>query len=262
MVEGDKRKYFPQAVPMLTRFAPSPTGHLHLGHAYAAEQAFALGSCLLRIEDIDNTRSKPELIDAIYEDLTWLGFTWPEPVRVQRGHMVDYQRVIETLNARGLLYEDYTTRSGREDRTLPPVVKLSVARAIDALGMDCLSFEERNKTIPIDLTSLEDKTLVRRDIGTSYHIAVTHDDWLQGITDVGRGRDLYEKTPVHVLIQTLMGWPVPRYHHHGLVMDSGEKKMSKRFGSQTIRSLRESGLSPEQVLDLARESVDRADHDG
>lgn len=246
---------------MLTRFAPSPTGFLHLGHAFAAEQAFSLGPCLLRIEDIDNTRSKPDLIDAIYEDLSWLGFSWPTPVRVQRAHMGDYQTVIEALDARGLLYRDYTTRSGREDRTLPPVVKISIARAIEALGTDCLRFQEGDQTIPIDLSALDDKTLVRRDIGTSYHIAVTFDDWTQSITDVGRGRDLYEKTPVHVLIQTLMGWPVPRYHHHGLVMDTAMKKMSKRSGSQTIRSLRESGLTPEQVLDLARESADRAMHD-
>lgn len=242
---------------MLTRFAPSPTGFLHLGHAYAAEQAFSLGPCLLRMEDIDNTRSRPELVDAIYEDLRWLGFDWPEPVRVQRDHVADYLGVIETLNARGLLYEDYTSRTGRENRDLPPAIKLSTKRAIDALRTDHLSFQEGQTTIPIDLTQLEDKTLVRRDIGTSYHIAVTHDDWLQGITDVGRGRDLYEKTPVHVLIQTLMGWPVPRYHHHALVMETGEKKMSKRSGSQTIRSLRESGRSAAEVLDLARASVDR-----
>ncbi|GHA99568.1 tRNA glutamyl-Q(34) synthetase GluQRS [Algimonas arctica] len=241
---------------MLTRFAPSPTGYLHLGHAYAAVQAFSLGPCLLRIEDIDNTRSRPELTDAIYEDLTWLGFDWPKPVRVQREHIADYQGVIDTLEARGLLYEDYTTRSGREDRSLPPVVKLSTARAMAAVGTDRLSFQEGDAIIPIDLTTLEDKTLVRRDIGTSYHIAVTHDDWLQGVTDVTRGRDLYEKTAIHVLIQTLMGWPVPRYHHHGLVMESSDKdadkKMSKRWGSQTIRSLRESGLTPTDVLALAR----------
>jgi len=242
---------------MLTRFAPSPTGFLHLGHAYAAEQAFSLGPCLVRMEDIDNSRSRPELVDAIYEDLRWLGFDWPEPVRVQRDHMADYQGVIDALNARGLLYEDYTTRTGRENRDLPPAIKLSTARAIDALGTDQLSFQEAQTTIPIDLTSLEDKTLVRRDIGTSYHIAVTHDDWLQNITDVGRGRDLYEKTPVHVLIQTLMGWPVPRYHHHALVMETGDRKMSKRSGSQTIRSLRQSGRSAAEVLDLARASVDR-----
>lgn len=243
---------------MLTRFAPSPTGHLHLGHAYAAEQAFSRGACLLRIEDIDKTRSRPELAQAIYEDLSWLGFTWPEPVRVQRDHMANYQGVIEALRARGLLYADYTTRSGREDRNLPPVVKLSIARAIAAIGTDHLQFQEGDRSIPIDLNALEDRTVVRRDIGTSYHIAVTYDDWTQNITDVTRGADLFEKTAVHVLIQTLMSWPVPRYHHHGLVMDrSGgpqeSKKMSKRFGSQTIRSLRESGLSPKDVLDLARD---------
>jgi glutamyl-Q tRNA(Asp) synthetase len=172
--------------------------------------------------------------------------------------MADYQGVIDTLEARGLLYEDYTTRSGREDRSLPPVVKLSTARAMAAVGTDRLSFREGDALIPIDLTTLGDKTLVRRDIGTSYHIAVTHDDSLQGVSDVTRGRDLYEKTAVHVLIQTLMGWPVPRYHHHGLVMESAHdgaaKKMSKRSGSQTIRSLRESGLTPADVLALARKS--------
>jgi glutamyl-Q tRNA(Asp) synthetase len=246
---------------MLTRFAPSPTGYLHLGHAYAAEQAFSQRPCLLRIEDIDNTRSRPELIDAIYEDLSWLGFAWPKPVRVQRDNMADYQRVIEALDVRGLLYNDYTTRSGREDRTLPPVVKLSTARAIEAVATDRLSFQEGDAIVPIDLTTLEDKTLVRRDIGTSYHIAVTHDDWFQGVSDVTRGRDLYEKTAIHVLIQTLMGWPVPRYHHHDLVMDEPDKKMSKRSGSQTIRSLRGSGYSPAEVLDLARERADRARHD-
>jgi glutamyl-Q tRNA(Asp) synthetase len=241
---------------VLTRFAPSPTGYLHLGHAYAAEQAFSKGACLLRIEDIDNTRSRSELVDAIYEDLAWLGFTWPTPVRVQRDHMADYAGVIEALQARGLLYEDFTTRSGREDRSLPPVVKLSTTRAIEAIGTDRLSFEEGGTTIPIDLKTLEDKTLVRRDIGTSYHIAVTHDDALQDVTDVCRGRDLFEKTAVHVLIQTLMGWPVPHYHHHGLVMESTDKKMSKRSGSQTIRSLRDSGMSARQVLALARERAE------
>ena len=242
---------------MLTRFAPSPTGFMHLGHAYAAEQAFSLGPCLLRIEDIDNTRSRPELIEAIYEDLTWLGFKWPTPVRVQRDHMTEYPGVIDALDERGLLYEDYTTRTGRENRDLPPVIKLSTARAIEALGTDQLSFQEGDETICFDLTTLEDKTLVRRDIGTSYHVAVTHDDHVQDVTDVTRGLDLLKKTPVHVLIQTLMGWPVPHYHHHSLVMERGDQKMSKRSGSQTIRSLRQAGRSAAEVLDLARMSVDR-----
>lgn len=241
---------------MLTRFAPSPTGFLHLGHAYAAEKAFSRGPCLLRIEDIDVTRSRPEFHDAIFEDLRWLGFDWPEPVRVQSHHLKDYQSVIDALDEKNLLYRDYTTRSGRENRSLPPIVKLSTERAMEAVGTDQLEFQEGSETIAVDLLALEDKTVSRRDIGTSYHIAVTHDDWQQSVTDVVRGEDLYEKTRIHVLIQTLMGWPVPRYHHHRLVMESEEKKMSKRSGSQTIRSLREQGLSPSDVLKLARERAE------
>ena len=241
---------------MLTRFAPSPTGFLHLGHAYAAEKAFSHGPCLLRIEDIDTTRSRPEFYDAIFEDLRWLGFDWPEPVRIQSDHLKDYQSVIDALDERGLLYRDYTTRTGREDRGLPPIVKLSIERAIEAIGTDMLSVQEGSKTITVNLNSLGDKTVSRRDIGTSYHVAVTHDDWQQDITDIVRGQDLFEDTPFHVLIQTLMGWPVPRYHHHPLVMESDEKKMSKRSGSQTIRSLREQGLSPKEVLAVARDSAE------
>lgn len=243
---------------MLTRFAPSPTGYLHLGHAYAAAQAFGLGPCLLRIEDIDHTRCRPELITAIYEDLRWLGFDWPEPVRVQGEHRADYDGVIAALDARGLLYADYKTRSGREDKSLPPVIKLSTARAIEAIGTDQLSFEEGDKIIPVDLKTLEDKTVVRRDICTSYHIAVSFDDQHQNITDVVRGRDLFEKTRVHVLIQALMDWPTPRYHHHDLLMDEGGQKMSKRHGSLTIRALRGAGHRPQDVLAMAKNAAQNA----
>ncbi len=239
----------------LTRFAPSPTGYLHLGHAFAADQAFSAGPCLLRIEDIDHTRSRPEYDAAILDDLRWLGFDWPEPVQRQSEHLADYARVVDTLTQRGLTYEDFRTRSGEEDRSRPPAVKLHVGRAIDSLDRSALEFRDGNETIPVDLAELRDPTLARRDIGTSYHIAVTHDDALQGITDVVRGRDLFEETAIHVLIQTLMGWPVPHYHHHALVMDTPEKKMSKRSGSQTVRSLREAGLSPEAVLARAREAA-------
>ncbi|MEL6686330.1 MAG: glutamate--tRNA ligase family protein [Pseudomonadota bacterium] len=241
---------------MLTRFAPSPTGFLHLGHAYAAEKAFSHRPCLLRIEDIDTTRSRPEFYDAIFEDLRWLGFDWSKPVRVQSEHLSDYQSVIDALDERGILYRDYTTRSGREDRSLPPIVKLSIERAMEAISTDTLSFQEGSETVNVDLNSLYDKTVSRRDIGTSYHIAVTHDDRQQQVTDVVRGQDLFEDTPLHVLIQTLMGWPVPRYHHHPLVMESDDKKMSKRSGSQTIRSLREQGMSPKEILTLARDRAE------
>jgi glutamyl-Q tRNA(Asp) synthetase len=234
-----------------TRFAPSPTGLLHLGHAYAAWKAFTFGPCLLRIEDIDQTRVRPDFTDAIYYDLRWLGFHWPEPVRIQSNHLSEYAAVVETLSARGLTYEDYRTRKGIEDRTRPPTIKLSVDQCINRLRQTTLTYQDGDETVSIDLTSLPDPTIARRDIKTSYHVAVTHDDQVQGITDVVRGRDLADETPIHVLLQTLMGWPTPRYHHHALVMDTPDKKMSKRHGSQTIRSLRENGLSPEAVLDRA-----------
>ena len=239
---------------VLTRFAPSPTGLLHLGHAHAAARAFGFGPCLLRVEDIDHTRSKPEFTDAMLRDLAWLGFDWPEPVRIQSRHVADYDAVIASLTARGLTYEDYRTRSGDEDRTRPPAVKLDVARASAGLGE--LRYEDTGRVVTFDPASLPDPVLARRDIGTSYHVAVTHDDHLQGITDVVRGRDLSAETPVHVLLQTLMGWAVPRYHHHSLVMEPDGRKMSKRRGSMTIRSLRDDGLAPRDVLDLAEHHAD------
>jgi glutamyl-Q tRNA(Asp) synthetase len=234
----------------LTRFAPSPTGLLHLGHAFAAAQAFGFGPCLLRIEDIDHSRSKPEFTDAIFEDLRWLGFDWLEPVRVQSDHLSDYHNVVADLTERGLTYEDYSSRTGSEDRTRPPTIKLNIANATE--GLASLTYQENGQTRTFDPNALPDPTLARRDIGTSYHIAVTHDDALQGITDIVRGKDLAGETPIHVLIQTLMGWPIPHYHHHSLIMESDGKKMSKRRGSQTIASLRESGLSATDILALAK----------
>ena len=230
----------------LTRFAPSPTGLLHLGHAHAAAQAFGFGPCLLRVEDIDHTRSRAPFTDALYEDLAWLGFTWPEPVRVQSVHRPDYAAVVEALRARGLTYDDSRTRSGDDDRSRPPAVKLRMERAAEALGP--LTYLDNGAPVTFDPATLPDPTLARRDIGTSYHVAVTHDDQLQGITDVVRGRDLADETPVHVVLQALMGWRVPRYHHHGLVMEEDGRKMSKRRGSRTVASLREAGWSPARVL--------------
>ena len=233
----------------LTRFAPSPTGRLHLGHAHAAARAFGFGPCLLRIEDIDCTRSRPGFTDAIFEDLRWLGFTWPEPVRVQSEHIADYHAVVEGLRARGLVYDDHRTRSGEEDRSRPPAVRLRMELAAQVTGP--LGYEDNGAAVSFDPATLPDPTLARRDIGTSYHVAVTHDDALQDVTDVVRGRDLAQETPIHVTLQSLMGWPVPRYHHHGLVMEADGKKMSKRRGSQTVQSLRESGMSAGEVLALA-----------
>ena len=213
----------------LTRFAPSPTGWLHAGHALAAERAFGFGPCLLRIEDIDGTRVRPEYTQGIFDDLRALGHRWPEPVRVQSEHLSEYAAVVETLRERGLVHADYRTRSGTEDRSRPPVQKLDTARAATVTGP--LSYSDNGQTVRFDPATLPDPTLSRRDIGTSYHVAVTHDDAVQGITDVVRGADLQEQTPVHVLLQALMGWPTPRYHHHALVMGPDGRKLSKRDAS-------------------------------
>ena len=211
---------------VLTRFAPSPTGWLHAGHALAAERAFGFGPCLLRIEDIDHTRVRPEYTQGIHDDLRALGHHWPEPVRVQSEHLSDYASVVDILRERGLVVEDYSTRSGAQDRTRPPVLRLDTQVAARLTGP--LSYEDNGKTVHFDPATLPPPTVVRRDIGTSYHIAVTHDDALQGITDVVRGADLADQTPIHVLIQRLMGWPTPRYHHHALVLGADGRKLSKR----------------------------------
>ena len=239
----------------LTRFAPSPTGWLHLGHALAAARAFTFAPCLLRIEDIDHTRTRPEFTQGILDDLRWLGFKWPDPVRVQSKHLPDYAAVVDTLRARGLVYDNYRTRSGSEDRARAPAVKLRMAEAAKLTGS--LTYQDTGETLRFDPAALPDPTLARRDIGTSYHVAVTHDDALQGITDIVRGEDLQGQTPIHVTLQTLMGWPVPRYHHHALVMEPDGKKMSKRRGSQTVRSLREAGMSAADVLALAEARTTR-----
>lgn len=247
---------------MITRFAPSPTGYLHLGHAYSAEQAFGFardhgGTCLLRIEDIDHTRCKPEFTDAIYEDLRWLGYYWPRPPRVQSAHRADYAAVIDALNARGLIYRCFKKRSelpkgvyiGEPLAASDEKRRLSQAEPF-AWRLSTHAVKAGGIALPDDYNH-GDVVLARKDIGTSYHIAVTHDDHIQGVTDVVRGADLADQTPIHRLIQTLMGWPHPNYHHHALIMDAG-KKLSKRDRSTTIRSLREAGLSPSDVLAMAR----------
>ena len=261
---------------MITRFAPSPTGFLHLGHALAAQRAFGYarahnGTCLLRIDDIDYTRCRPEFSRAIYDDLAWLGFDWPEPVRMQSQHSQDYDAMIEHLEAKRLIYPCFLTRKEisaasddggvyrgpktalsrdeietRIDQGEPFAWRLSLTRARDSLGDDFerLAYDE----VDFDLTqrrrqnanarSYGDEVIARKDIGVSYHLAVSHDDHIQGVTHIVRGKDLEGLTGFHVLLQTLMGWETPLYHHHGLIMASGDEKLSKREGSTSLRALR------------------------
>jgi len=275
---------------MLTRFAPSPTGRLHLGHALAAKEAFGFGPCLLRIEDIDHTRCKPDYTLGIYEDLNWLGFDWPIPVRVQSRHYLDYAKVVAKLLERGLAYPCKLTRSelktgkrsapdaalsiddflrpfGTETElnpspSLPYAIRLNLAQALDLENGDPLTFTElgSGKSHEVDAkppltdwvnSARPDPIIARKDIGVSYHIAVTHDENLQGITHVVRGMDLFDETPLHILIQRLMGWPIPIYHHHGLLKREDGEKLSKRGLDTSLHALRENGLTAAQVLAIA-----------
>ena len=271
---------------LTTRFAPSPTGRLHKGHAFSALTAWraareAGGRFLLRIEDIDPTRCRPEYEAAILEDLRWLGIDWDESVRRQSEHLDDYARALSHLERRGLLYRCFRTRKeildtigdaphGRveavrpgphaadeETRLLgegrPFAWRLSLERARAVIGEDAwrdLSFIEEGAgpngetgRIPARPETAGDVVLGRKDTGVAYHLAVTHDDALQGVTDIVRGQDLFEATHIQRLIQTLMGWPEPRYRHHPLLTDASGRRYAKRDRSVTLAELRSGGMS-------------------
>jgi glutamyl-Q tRNA(Asp) synthetase len=264
------------------RFAPSPNGELHLGHAFSALFAFhaakrAGGTFLLRIEDIDTTRCRDHFADLIFDDLAWLGLHWREPVRFQSRHLADYSRAQTRLESEGLLYPCFCTRKTLEAsssaprdpdgsplypgtcRALDPAartermaagktfhLRLDMARAAQrAMG---LFFTDLGMgDIPADPQKWGDVILVRKDIGTSYHIAVVFDDALQEVTHVTRGRDLFEATHIHRLLQALLGLPAPLYHHHRLINDALGRKLSKSAGDRSLRSLRQEGVSAAAV---------------
>lgn len=272
----------PLALPpgCVTRFAPSPTGHLHLGHAHSALFAARLaeqsgGRFLLRIEDIDATRCRPEFTAAIREDLNWLGLDWEEPVRVQSARMAQYGASLESLRRRGLLYPCFCTRgdiaaaiaaahapaaiypgtcrnlpAGEAEARIasgrPYALRLDVARALDETGP--LTFTDLihgpRRCVP---EAQGDVVLARKDIPASYHLCVTQDDAEQGVTLVTRGEDLLEATDIHRLLQALLGWPAPLYAHHGLITDEAGKRLAKRDQAPTLRALRASGMSPGEV---------------
>ena len=262
-----------------TRFAPSPTGFLHLGHAFSAWTAFtaareAGGRFILRMEDIDTVRCKPEFDAAILEDLAWLGLDWEEPVRRQSAHFGDFDGVLQRLQERGVVYRCFKTRREiLEDIARAPhgvgdvyrgpaepmsadeeaarveageayAWRLSLARCRDVLGprFAAMRFVEDGRgEIAADPDPLGDVVLARKDVGTSYHIAVVHDDALQGITHVIRGVDLFELTPLHVLLQTLLDLPTPVYRHHRLLTDAKGERFAKRNKAATLRGMRAAG---------------------
>jgi len=271
---------------MITRFAPSPTGYLHLGHAYAAWQAWRRarqsgGRFLLRIEDIDPDRCRPEYTDAILEDLRWLGLHWDGEVLVQSRRLPLYQACLQSLADRRLIYPCFCSRADirRElaasasaphapdgaplyPGTCPPLSaderaarlasgtphawRLNVTRALD--GAPPLHFtEEGIGEIPARPHLFGDIILARRDAPASYHLCVTHDDAAQGVTLVTRGEDLREATHVQRLLQHLMGWQVPLYAHHDLIRDAEGRRLSKRDGGETLRALRAAGTSASDI---------------
>lgn len=295
------------------RFAPSPNGYLHLGHAYSALLNFDLarecgGRLLMRIEDIDTRRARPEFEAAIYEDLAWLRLDWEAPVRRQSEHFDDYARALERLDAMGLIYACDCKRSDvariaagkpgwprdpdgsplypgtcrvKPRRTAREVLakggvalRLDMRRASTLAGQGLtwrefgalpgaersdpaaplcrdsaapLGDDAEGRLVPADPAAWGDVVLARKDTPASYHIAVVVDDALQGVTDVVRGKDLFEATSLHRLLQRLLDLPAPTYRHHGLVLDEKGEKLAKSVASTALRILRAEGWTPADV---------------
>jgi len=271
--------------PFVTRFAPSPTGYLHRGHAFSALTAHeaaraAGGRFVLRIEDIDRTRCRPEYEAAVYEDLAWLGLAWEEPVRRQSEHMEDYARALRELAERGLLYRCFRTRreiaeeieraphgamevfrggplpAQEEDRRVEAGEAFAWRLSLDAAertlgGLQDLTFVEEGEGPAGERGVLHarpelggDVVLARKDVGVAYHLAVVVDDALQGITHVIRGQDLFEATHVQRLLQALLALPTPVYRHHRLLTGPDGRRFAKRDRAETLRELRARGVTP------------------
>ncbi len=264
-----------------TRFAPSPTGLLHLGHASVALDAWgrarsAGGRFLLRIEDIDAGRCRPEFTAALLDDLRWLGLDWDGPVRVQSEHLNEYRSSLDRLGGMGLLYPCFCSRadvirsataphgpdgvvyagtcrslppSEREDRIAagqPHAWRLDVAQALGRTGP--LDFTEEGRgRLRCDPLAHGDVVLARRDAPSSYHLCVTHDDAAQGVSLVTRGADLLPATGIHRLLQAVLEWPEPGYAHRPLLTGPDGRRLSKRDGSDSLRAMRAAGVTAGQV---------------
>lgn len=256
-----------------SRFAPSPTGRLHLGHAFSAALGHSrarsgAGKFLLRIEDLDQTRSRPEFVDGIYEDLAWLGLDWDQPLFVQSERTDAYDAALETLKGRGLVYACFCTRAdiaqsltaphgdaassypGRcrdladdpERRaTTPHCWRLDSAKALGLAGIPSWADADGARFAPTP-DQIGDAILARKDAPASYHLACVVDDAAAGVTLVVRGADLRPSTPTQRLLQTLLGLPEPTYLHHPLVTHAGGRRLAKRDLAPTLATMREAGL--------------------
>ena len=274
---------------IVTRFAPSPTGRLHLGHAYSALFGWQIaraggGRFLLRIEDIDPGRCRPEFEAGILEDLAWLGMDWETPVMRQSERLGAYAEALATLDAAGLLYPCFCTRKdirreivaaghaphGPDGPVYPGICRhLSKAESADRMANGApyalrlrldealgtagpLRFNDRELgEVAADPAPFGDVVLARKDVRTSYHLAVVVDDAAQGVTAVTRGVDLRPATHLHRLLQHLLGLPVPAYAHHRLLTDDDGRRFAKRDRAATIQALRENGDDPASVRALA-----------
>ena len=272
---------------VITRFAPSPTGNLHLGHAFSAlfaerEARTGNGKFLVRIEDIDTARCNSAFEASIFEDLSWLGLTWEKPVRKQSNHMADYAKGLKKLENLGLLYRCTLSRkelsevmsAPHPDNALnstqktptdtlryisaienkrrlgagaPYAIRLHMGAALKLAGnlkwYDC----EHGEQIA-EPETFGDIVLARKDIATSYHLSVTIDDAIQGITRVTRGNDLLPATHIHRLLQELLELPTPDYHHHKMITDKNGLRLAKRNKSSTLQEMKKSGQNPEDII--------------
>jgi glutamyl-Q tRNA(Asp) synthetase len=279
--------------PTVTRFAPSPTGYLHLGHVRSALEGWRAarrdgGRFLLRLEDIDRTRCRDEYAAAVVQDLAWLGLNWDGAVRKQSEHFDDYRAALDQLDAMGVLYPCFCTRreiqaeiaraggaphgeagppypgtcrgleagevTEKQRSGLDYALRLDLARGLALTGQ--LDWVEEGRRQQTDPALLGDVVLARKEVPASYHLAVTVDDAIQGVTLVTRGEDLATATHIHRVLQALLGLPTPRYRHHRLLTDAAGRRLSKRDGARTIRSMREKGMSPAEIMRLAAAAPD------
>ena len=270
---------------MITRFAPSPTGPLHLGHAYSALYAFDLaqkngGEFVLRIEDIDQSRARLEWENQIYDDLTWLGLNWRLPVLRQSERLGEYRKSLKSLENLGVLYNCECNRRDIQEATNAPQegapitgpdgivypgtcreknrgadinydlpIRLDASTALDIVSKPLSWCDNYLKTMDkgLFLKSIGDVVLSRKDMGTSYHLSVVFDDAYQNVTDVVRGEDLAEATAIHVLLQQLLDLPTPTYHHHRLIRDDQGKRLAKRDDARAIAAYRNAGAGPSDI---------------
>lgn len=284
-----------QKAQVTTRFAPSPSGPLHVGHLLAALQARRLadahgGRCLLRVEDIDQRAQHPEYLELMYEDLRWLNLHFDGEVMVQTQRFCVYEQTLETLRRMGVLYPCFCTRSeiksqvaemGRAPHAtlgylypgtcrclpadavaeklaagLPHSWRLDMQRVQDLIG--CPTWHDMHRGTQRCVPAVYgDVVLARKDFPASYHLSVVVDDAAQGVTHVTRGADLFDATHIHRALQGVLGLPVPLYCHHALLRDNAGKRLAKRDGARSIASLRAAGFSPGQVLASLHEALQR-----